>query len=150
MQMQMPLFPDSTKMINCSLGFFMRDENVFYLHNGSPIFCHHKGNTDNFRFIIANLIDTGLCTPGELSDALGISHRNVNRYTKKLRTKGTGSFFQKDDRRGQCYQLTEEKKILAQYMLNKGVSNVKVALEIGISEGAIRYHLKQGTLNKKK
>jgi len=150
MQMQIPLFPEHTKMINGSLGFFMKDKIVFYLHNGSPIYCHNKEDMDNFRFVMANLVEMDLCTAGELSTALGIPHRNVNRYTKKLKTKGTGSFFQKEDRRGKCYQLTEEKKLIAQELLNKGTSNVKTAKELGISESAIRYHLKQGNLHKKK
>ncbi len=137
-------------MINGSVGFYKQDDFVYYLHNGSPIFCHHKDNTDSMRFILANLVENNLCTPGELSKALGIKHRNVNRYSKKLRDDGAESFFQKADRRGKCFQMTEDKKRLAQELLNKGYSNVKTAEAIGISESAIRYHIQQGNLFKKK
>ena len=144
--MQLPIFPASTKLINGYVGFYKQDDFVYYLHNGSPIFCHHKDSMDNFRFILANLVETGLCTPGELSDALGVPHRNVNRYSKKLREQGMESFFQKSDRRGQCFQLTDDKRQLIQELLNKGYSNVKAGKEAGLSEGAIRYHIKQGNL----
>ena len=35
-------FPEHTKYINATLGLFSRDDYVYYLHNGSPIYCHEK------------------------------------------------------------------------------------------------------------
>lgn len=150
MQTQIPIFPEKTKLINATVGFFSKDETVFYLHNGSPIFCHKKGDKDNFRFVLANLIETGLCKAGEVSEALGIPHRNVNRYSKRLREQGLKNFFNKTDRRGNCYQLTDEKKQKAQELLDAGTSNVRTGKHLGVSECAIRYHIKQGNLKKKK
>lgn len=149
MQLQAPIFPENTKLINASVGFFFKDGSVYYLHNGSPIFCHKKEDHDNFRYIIASLIETGLCEAGDLSRAIGISHRNVNRYYKRYREKGAKSFFNKIDRRGNCYQFTDEKKKRAQELLDTGLSNVRVAKQFGVSECSIRYHLKQGNLKKK-
>ena len=149
MQLQLPIFPEKTKLINASVGFFSKDDTVFYLHNGSPILCHKKGDIDNYRFIVAALIEAGLCEAGELSKALGVSHRNINRYHKQFREKGAKSFFNKTDRRGKCYQLTDEKKQNAQELLDSGLSNVSTARQLGVSECSIRYHLKQGNLKKK-
>lgn len=149
MQLQLPIFPESTKLINATVGFFLKDGIVYYLHNGSPIFCHKKEDKDSFRYIVANLIETGLCKAGELSKVIGISHRNVNRYYKKYREKGAKSFFNKTDRRGKCYQLTDEKMVEAQELLDSGLSNVRTARQLGVSECSIRYHLKRGNLKKK-
>lgn len=60
MQTQMPIFPEKIKLINASVGLFTKDKQVFYLHNGSPIFCHDEGDKNNFRFVVANLVETGL------------------------------------------------------------------------------------------
>jgi len=38
MQKQLPIFPSGTKMINASLGVYIKEDLVYYLHNGSPIF----------------------------------------------------------------------------------------------------------------
>lgn len=150
MQLQMPLFPHATKLINASTGILSKDDFVYYLHNGSPIFCHHKGDRNNFRYIVANLVETGLCEAGELSKALGVPHRNINRYNKKFRQLGASSFFNKKlDRRGNCYQLTDAKKQTAQELLDAGFSNVHTAKQIGVSECSIRYHLKKGNFKKK-
>ena len=45
--MQLPIFPGTTKLINAQVGFFEKDEFVYYLHNGSPIFCHTKNDLNN-------------------------------------------------------------------------------------------------------
>lgn len=149
MQLQAPLFPQTTKLINGSTGILSKDDFIYYLHNGTPIFCHHKDDKKNYRFILANLIEIGLCEAGELSQVLGVPHRNINRYYKQFKEKGAQSFFGKrQDRRGQCYQLTETKKQTAQELINAGLSNVRVAKQLGVSECTIRYHLKNGGLKK--
>jgi hypothetical protein len=82
MQMQLPLFPNSTNLINFCVGFFEKEGFVYYLHNGSPIYCHEKNDLNSYRYIMANLIVTKLCTPSELANALGVSNRNIQRYAK--------------------------------------------------------------------
>jgi predicted transcriptional regulator len=149
MQMQLPIFPATTKLINSSVGFFMKEDFIYYLHNGSPIFCHHIDNTNNYRYILGNLVVSKLCHPSEISNALGISQRNVERYAKKLREKGIESFFNQTDQRGECYKMTAPLFLQAQQLLDAGNSQLNTAKTLGISESCIRYHLKAGNLKKK-
>jgi len=51
MQHQLPLFPESTKLVNCSVGIFTKEEFVYYLHNDSPVFCHAKDDRNSYRYI---------------------------------------------------------------------------------------------------
>ena len=148
MQMQLPIFPETTKLINSSVGFFKKDEFIYYLHNGSPIFCHHVDNKSNYRYIIGNLVVSKLCHPSELCKALGISQRNAERYAQKLRAQGMESFFNQADHRGECYKMTEAVLIQAQQLLDEGRSQLNTAKTLGVSESCIRYHLKGGTLKK--
>jgi hypothetical protein len=149
MQLQLAIFPEHTKLINSTVGFYMKDGFVYYLHNGSPIFCHSKEDRDSYRYILATLVTTKLCTCTEISKALGINVKNVQRYVKTLKEQGTSHFFNREDHRGQCYKFTEDVKEKAQELINSGNSQEKVAKELGISEGAIRYHLRNGKLKKK-
>jgi len=149
MQMQMPFFPEETKMLNSTIGFYQDDGFVYYLHNGSPIFCHATSDLNSYRYIIANLVVNRMCKTSEVSNALGIHIKNVQRYAKALRDKGTDWFFNRDDHRGQCYKFTPAKKEQAQDLLNQGYSAYRVAKETGLSESAIRYHLRSGELKKK-
>jgi transposase len=149
MQMQLPIFPQTTKLINSNVGLFERDDFVYYLHNGSPIYCHEKNDLNSYRFIIANLVVTGLCSPIDLARALGVSNRNMQRYAKTLREKGTDWFFNKEEKRGDAHKLTDEMLSEAQKLISKFYSVVDVARLFGVTEGALRYHIKKGTIKKK-
>lgn len=150
MQMQLPLFPSSTKLINATLGFRKDDEEmVFYLHNGSPILCHHASDLNNYRYICASLIENKLCTIKELSEALGVGRRNIERYVSSLRKKGPGWFFHREEKRGDCYKLDEEKLQQAEQWINEFYTVADVARMLGVTEGALRYHIKKGTIKKK-
>ncbi|MEI6652441.1 MAG: hypothetical protein WCL42_07685 [Chlorobiaceae bacterium] len=91
---------------------------------------------------------TRLCTCTELSRALGINLKNVQRYKQALETHGVDWFFNREDNRGQCYKLTKDKLQEAQELLNKGCSQNQVARSLGVSDGAVRYHLRGGALKK--
>lgn len=56
MQTQLPFFPDSTRLINPTLGIFQNEGFVYYLHNGNPIYCHSKDDLKGYRFISGNLV----------------------------------------------------------------------------------------------
>lgn len=149
MQMQLPIFPKETKLINACVGVFEREDFVYYLHNGSPVFCHQKNDLQNYRYITANLVVTGLCRCSEVAQALGVSSRNIERYAKALREKGGEHFFNREEKRGSGYKLNEEDLEYAQRMINEFYSVADIARLMGITEGTLRYHIKKGTLKKK-
>ena len=62
---------------------------------------------------------------------------------------GPGWFFDRSDGRGQCYKMTEELLPVIQEKLDSGMSMYRIAKEHGISQSAITYHIKKGTLKKK-
>jgi hypothetical protein len=82
--MQLPIFPASTTLINTSVGFFEKDDFVYYLHNGSPIYCHDKNDLSSYRHFAANLVITKLCAPNEVVRARGVSSRNIQRCDKVM------------------------------------------------------------------
>lgn len=149
MQMQLPIFPASTKLINSNVGVFEKDDFVYYLHNGSPIHCHDKNDLHYYRYVVANLVVTKLCAPIEIANAFGVSNRNVQRYAKTLREKGPDWFFHREEKRGDAHKLTKEKLGDAQEMIDNFYSVVDVARLLGVTEGALRYHIKKGTIKKK-
>ena len=61
MQMQLPIFPSSTRLLSATWGVFEKDNIVFYLHNGSPVYSHKKNDLKTFRFITATLITNKSC-----------------------------------------------------------------------------------------
>jgi transposase len=148
MQTQLPFFPERTRLINNSVGFREQDGTVYYLHNGNPIYCHSKTDRNSYRFILANLVVNKLCMISELCEALGEGRKNIERYAKAYREKGAEHFFNRPERRGQCYKMTEEKLTAIQSELDAGSSIYRIALNQEISEAAISYHIKKGNLKK--
>jgi transposase len=149
MQTQLPFFPTGTKLINGSLGFREQDSTVYYLHNGNPIYCHSKDDSNGYRFALANLVVNKLCTIKELSESLGEKRRNIERYAQSYRAEGAAYFFERKDRRGECYRMTPEKITAIQQELDNGKTQRQTSKKYDISEAAIRYHIANGNLKKK-
>lgn len=150
MQMQLPIFPPSTKMLSGTWGVFEKEDFIYYLHNGSPVHIHAKSDLNTYRYVTASLVVNHSCSPSDLSGVFGVGVHNFERYAKKMREGGAEAFFSPDDRRGQCYQMTDEKMSEAQKHLDSGLSNIKTAKAIGVQESTIRYHLNKGNLKKKR
>jgi biotin operon repressor len=148
MQTALPFFPSNTKLINATVGFREKDGIVHYFQYGKPIYCHDKNDHNGYRFSVASLIKNEACTIKELSDALGVPRKNIERYAKALRDHGAGYFFGRIDGRGQCYKMNSEKIANIQSDLDKGTSIYRTALNHDISESAISYHIKNGNLKK--
>jgi len=150
MQMQLPFFPPNTELLSSTWGVRQVEDSVYYLHNGSPVYTHHKEDINTFRFVTASLIENTSCRAVDLAEVFKVNVRNLYRYAKKLREKGPQSFFNPTDNRGKCYKMTPERIAQAQEYLDHGYSQVKTAQKIGVHEASIRYHIKKGNLKKKR
>jgi hypothetical protein len=61
MQLLLPLFPNETKLITPSLGVFKKDEIIYYIHCGVPIYSHIAEDIQSFRYITSKFITERLC-----------------------------------------------------------------------------------------
>jgi hypothetical protein len=134
MQLQLPIFPQDTKLINPILGVYERAGIVQYLLNGMPMYSHAKDDIQAFRFITSNCIHLGLCRKVDIQRAFGVSDDSVGRAYKRYR---------------HAHIITGEVRIRIQAKLDQGQSNNSIAKEEGIRESAIRYALQEGYLKKK-
>lgn len=150
MQQILPIFPVDIKMVNYQVGFKQMDDFVHYFVNGMPVYCHQLDDKNGYRYVLGTLVNNNFCSIKELSEALGVNKKNVERYAKDLREKGMSHFFNRKETRGQCYKFTPEKMKKAQELLDQGYSQYRTAKMIGVSESAIRYHIKAGSLKKNK
>jgi len=149
MQQILPIFPCDTKMVNYQVGFRKMDDFVHYLINGMPVYSHQKEDKNGYRYVLATLVNHNFCSIKELSEALGVPRKNIERYAKALKEKGIAHFFNRKETGGQCHKVTPEKMKDAQELLDNGCSQQGTAKSLGVSESAIRYHIKAGGLKKK-
>ena len=149
MQLFLPLFPRETKMISSCLGVYENDDIVQYIANGLPIYCHTSEDLQSFRFITSNFINQGLCKATEVARCFNISVDTVTRYLSKLRNEGEAAFFSEEKRKGYCHKIRGKVLTSIQKRLDQGQSVNSIAKAEGLSEGSIRYSIKQGYLKKK-
>lgn len=135
-------------MVNFKVGYKQIDDFVHYFVNGLPVYCHEKEDKNGYRYVMATLVNNKFCSIKELSEALGVPRKNIERYAKSLREKGMAYFFNRKETRGQCHKMTPGKMEEAQQLLDLGYSQQGTAKAIGVSESAIRYHIKAKRLKK--
>ena len=149
MQLQLPIFPNGTKLISSCVGVYEQDSLVQYIVNGLPVYAHGKDDLQAFRFFFSNLISRGLCTKAEVRKAFCITADYVNRACRLFRAEGESGFFKPENRHGYCYKLVGDNLVKAQQLLDDGLNQSATAAAVGVSESAIRYAIKMGYLKKK-
>jgi transposase len=104
---------------------------------------------NSFRYISSKFVLQGLCKQVDVSRCFGISYDSVKRNTRRLAEQGERAFFGDDHRSGHCYKLVPAVLDRMQRQLDGGVSPSEIARREGVTEGAVRYAIKQGKLKKK-
>ena len=148
MQLLLPIFPSECKMVSSTVGVYERDDIVQYIVNGLPVYGHGKEDLQSFRFFTSNLIRQGLCTQSEVERCFGVSPDSVRRYVNKYNKEGEQAFFSPETRHGHSHKIRGEVSERIQKKLDQGQSVNSIAKKENISEGAIRYAVKQGHLKK--
>jgi len=149
MQLLLPIFPPEVKLITPTLGVFARNGIVNYLHCGIPIYSHAAEDWNSFHYISSKFVLQGLCKQVEVSRCFAVSYDSVKRNTRRLAEQGERAFFGDDHRGGHCYKLVPAVLDRMQRRLDEGLSNSEIARRAGVTEGAVRYAIKQGKLKKK-
>jgi transposase len=149
-QLLLPLFPGDTQMLTSVLGVREYDDFVYYLLSGMPIYSHQKEDLLRFRYITSHLILQGLCRSIDVEELFHVSSDSVRRWKKVLEQEGEAGFFKPETRHGHPSKMLPGMLARIQKKLDTGQSNYSIAKEEQISEGSIRYALKQGYLTKKK
>ena len=149
-QLLLPLFPRDTQMLSPTIGVREHDDRVYYLVSGLPIYSHSKDDHFRFRYITSHLILQGLCNNQDIVDLFHVSVDSVRRWKKKLSEEGEIVFFGgSDGRHGHSSKLLPSVLDRIQLEMDKGKSVYSIAKKEGVSEGSIRYWIKQGQLKKK-
>lgn len=149
MQLQFPIFPTKCKMISSTVGVYENDGIVQYIVNGLPVYAHDKEDLQALRFFTSNLIEQGLCKQTEIAICFSVTANSVMRNLKKFREQGEQAFFSPKNRQGHCHKIQGDVHERIQKKLDKGQSVNSIAKEEKLTEGAIRYAIKQKYLKKR-
>jgi transposase-like protein len=145
----LPLLPQGAVPVNNNLAIF-RDKGEITFFNG---YCamYKCDENDSYALRLAQgiLCSTDIVNPAQLAKALGVNRSTVCR-NKAIYQQGGASALVVDKaaNRG-AYRLDKTKLKASQKLFDKGVSMYRIAKEIGVVEGTIRYWVRRGALVKK-
>jgi transposase-like protein len=92
----------------------------------------------------------GLCKNQDIVELFHVSSDSVRKWKKKLSEEGESGFFgNPDGRHGHASKLFPHVLDRIQSELNTGKSVYSIAKTEGVSEGSLRYWIKQGQLKKR-
>jgi transposase len=149
-QLLLPLFTRDTQMLTPVLGVREHSGTVYYVLSGLPIYNHLTEDILHFRYITSHLILQGLCQNRDIERVFKVSSDSIRRWKQVLEAEGERGFFKSDGRHGHQSKMVPEVLSRIQKKIDNGQSNYSIAKEEQISEGSIRYALKQGYLKKNK
>lgn len=140
--------PESAKRISDAIAMINDGEEVVFFNAAGPFLSYKKNDKMGKRLAQGIIVNLGLANSNQLARAMGINQSTVYRNAETYRKKGTAGFV--DDRsKRTLYKLTKEKLQIVKRLLDKGVTIVDAAKEVGVSEGCIRYALRKGVIEKK-
>ena len=144
-QVQLPLFPSGTTVINEALAYERREDQVVYFNGHLPVFTHRTEDLASFRLFTTQLIVNGTATQGQIVRAFGVPMTTVKRACRRYRDRGAAAFFKPPARR-QGSRLTPERLAEAQRLLDAGERVPQISVALGILPSTLHKALKDGRL----
>jgi transposase-like protein len=145
-QLQLPIFPEGTNLINANLGFIKKDNTITYIYGNLPVFSHDVDDLKSFRMITSQLYVNGSATQAEICRAFGVSRISVKRSVKLYREKGVAGFYAPPRRRGPAV-LTPEVLEKVQQHFDQGMSIPETARELSLKADTLRKAVQAGKLH---
>lgn len=148
-QVQLPLFPSGTTVINEALAYERREDQVVYFNGHLPVFTHRTEDLASFRLFTTQLIVNGTATQGQIVRAFGVPMTTVKRACRRYRDRGAAAFFKPPARR-QGSRLTPERLAEAQRLLDQGQRVPQISAVLGILPSTLHKALDDGRLQRAK
>jgi transposase-like protein len=146
-QLQIPLFPEGTTLINQNIGFLRQGSTITYVHGNLPVFTHDIDDLASFRMFTSQLYINGSASQAEICRAFGVSKISVLRSVKLYREKGMAGFFAPRVCRGPAV-LTSEVLEQVQHLLDGEHSVPDIAKELDLKADTLHKALRAGKLRR--
>lgn len=146
-QLQIPLFPEGTTLINLNIGFLRQGTTITYVYGNLPVFTHDVDDLASFRMFTSQLYINGSASQAEICRAFGVSKISVLRSVKRYREKGMAGFFAPRVCRGPAV-LTPAVLEQVQQLLDEEHAIPDIAKELGLKADTLHKALRAGKLHR--
>jgi hypothetical protein len=141
----LPLLPKDAEPVNNNLAIFRGQGEIVFFNGYCPMLKCSDNDPYDMRLAQGILCSSNIVKPAQLAKVLGVNRSTVCR-NKQIYEKGGPVALMVDKTHRGAYKLDQKKLQTAQGFLDKGVNQNRVAKEIGVTEGCLRYWLKKGVL----
>lgn len=145
-QLQLPIFPKGTTLINANLGFVREGNRITYIYGNLPIFMHDVDDRRSFQMVTSQFYVNGSATQAQICRAFGVTPISVKRGVKLYREKGIAGFFEQPRRRGAAV-LTPPVLAKVQGHLDEGLAVTEIAAKLGLLADTLRKAIRAGKLH---
>ena len=140
--------PEGAEPVNKNLAIFRDEGEIIFFNGYCPMLKCSDSDPYDMRLAQGVLCATHIVKPAQLAKALGVNRSTVCR-NKAIYEKGGPLALMTDKANRSAYKLDRQKLQKAQSLLDRGINQNKIAAQVGVSEGCIRYALRKGALVKK-
>lgn len=146
-QLQIPLFPEGTTLINQNIGFLRQGIAITYVYGNLPVFTHDVDDLASFRMFTSQLFINGSASQAEICRAFGVSKISVLRSVQRYREKGMAVFFAPRVCRGPAV-LTPSVLEQVQQLLDEEHGIPDIAKKLGLKADTLHKALRAGKLHR--
>jgi len=148
LQRTLPVLPPGTRIVSSRLAVHVNDEHLVAYSAADPIYTCRLDDADGMRLAAAMLSHLRLAPDTALAEALGMNRETVRRHRKRLEQGGVEAVRSRAHGAQGPSKMTEAVRLQVQGLLDQGSSMHQAAKEVGLSEGALRYSIRQGRLHR--
>ncbi len=147
LQSQLGFLPEGAIIVGKHLAVVHQHGQVEFANASGPIYTCAEDDRLGLRLAQGMFSELNLAGATALARALGVDQSTVHRNRAAYREGGVQALSEERGPRG-GYKLTEDKRVHAQGLLDAGRSLRAVAKAVGVSEGTVRYAVRQGQLRR--
>lgn len=147
LQAQLGFLPEGAIIVGKNLAVVRQHGRVEFSNASGPIYSCAEDDRLGLRLAQGMFSELELAGATALARALDVDQSTVHRNRAAYRSGGVGALEEERGPRG-GYKLTADKRAQAQRLLDGGRSLRAVAQAVGVTEGTVRYALRQGQLRR--
>ena len=149
LQQSLAVLPPNAQIISPRLALLLDEEQLVAYSGSDPIYQCPRHDRDGIRLAAAMFSHLRLARVGALAEALDLNRETVRRNRDRFAQGGVEAVRSHTGGPREAYKLKEEVRVRAQGCLDQGWSVNRTAKEVGLTEGALRYQIRQGRLRRR-
>jgi Transposase protein/Winged helix-turn helix len=147
-QRSLPIVFPGARIVSARLAVHFDDE-LFVAYGGSdPIYTCRVDDRESMRLAVGLLGSLRLAGVSALAEAMGVSRETVRRNRDLLEAGGVDALVSRREGPREPYKMTAAVQAECQRCLDRGWTLERTAKRVDLSEGSVRYAIRQGRLHR--